>query len=373
MAKCVIRPYRESDHPGLLRLLQQAGMVELTKVGEDLVRRAHSLADAIFIADDGSGRPLGMIALFQRSPQALWGTDFVTDSQRAETFFTALSLWRATLLYASDNGFSWIGTQPRTGDRRIRQFYRLMGLLDVGSHEMETPMPMCYRIWKDIGDVGLFPPRFEANDAVIRFYGRSSVIEINRRAGVVTCHDRDCASRERSRNKAFAMLRTSDELTRQCCSNVVIDRSMGNIRFLKGHLVILSPWWTPVPATRIQLPVRDKWPWESVSIPEGILRLVQAKRNGSEGIVFLRHVHAGHIVQFEGPVSAPYLRITIESTQPPKYSGRTLSLPQFRVHLEEHPHFLEHHAWNSYWRTHIHFVSPVVHFRVYATSPEEQK
>jgi hypothetical protein len=277
--------------------------------------------------------------------------NLVSDELASGTPFVALELWKATAQDAASRGVSWISTQPRKSDNRLRRIYRLAGLVDVGPDEMEAPIPLCIRLWAVVDDPGLLPTQVDQQGSQLRYFGRKSVVEIDRTTGQATCHAVASARGMGSASEVTAP-RTGRIEGRACCDSVRVSRT-GSLSFLGGSLEIVSPWWTQVPTNGVRVPAQDRCAWDFESTTAIGVHLRQ--RIGP-GAIHICHGTQQHVLELQAPPLSTHLRLTLDSNERPLQTPIGLAFREAVLQLPACVSSIESFRWNFRWRTQVHFL-----------------
>jgi len=362
-----VRRYHDTDQAEVFNLLARRGIVSDTATHRDMVRRAHSLATTAFVAEDELRTVRALIVLFPRSPDVLWGADLAADTAENSMSPGVFAVWYRALEFARDNDYALITTQPKPGQRRLRDLFRIMGLLPVGEDEMETPLPLCERMWAAVGDNGLLPPRASSDGHLAIFRGRKTYIEIDRQTGLARClwsqpsksgslAAKPVYYRPITRlHRSLPDRRMDDGVTR-CCEEVLATLASGWIHISEEALSILPAWWTSIPTRGLDLPVGDHWPMLIRREARGI-RVVP---DGSAPVGHVVVVHLGehrHRLEFSGSDNMKCARITLETDRAVHATGSIVELPTHTLVFHPAPDAIQSRKWNGCWRTHVHFTS----------------
>jgi hypothetical protein len=350
------------DSPALLNLLRCGGLLGESPAESDLIERAHRLARQIFVANDEAEGLVGMMALFERSPSSLWGADFVVDPLRGTAFVTAVEIWRAVLRFAVANGFDWISTKPKPGSSRTRDFYRLMGVPQSASNEMETPLPLCLRMWEDVGDAVPLVPTCHVAGSVLAFRARRTLIEVDRDAGLAVCRDK-ATGQELARRHTVGLPSLVGSRTAPG------DPSPTLLRLAQG-VTLLPPLWSWVATHGLQLPVCDQWPWTVRVIDDARLEMVQESHAaaGETGRMTARLVDQAWHFALES--ERPYMRLLFECQSDVSLSDDGLTASGgVTVHCRPTPVSRELFEWNSLTRVALHCANPITYIDVEMHSP----
>jgi len=371
----------DRDHLPVFELLHRRGLASPTKEDFDLVRRAHTVARAVFLAEDEAGNACAVMALFDRSPDVLWGANFATGLAKETSVAAAFEIWSKTLEFACDNGYSVVTTKPRPSQSRVRDFFRLMGLLSITEDEMETPLPVCERLWARLGDRGRLPPRLETKEGgkVVRFYGRRTLIEVDRQVGKVICRGVEEPSEVAARASYIPVwpqqIRTGTDVSADlaCCKNLSILAEIGRVIFANGHVAILPPWWTRVGTWGLELPAFDHWPSMAARTSDGIeLMPINSQFNN---IVHIQHRDRNsHVLAFNCSDGGSFLRLSFEASVQARLVSERLVFPEIdlTVMLGSTVDRVEQQQWNDHWRTHLYFSAKLVNCTVYSAQSQDQ-
>ena len=354
MLKFKVRGHKHSDIPHILELLQRAGMGTTAKSWGKLIQRAYSLASKIFVAEHEDGQILGASAFFQRSPQEFWGADLVCENPQGRKSEVALEILRAIITYASQNGVSWLSAQPRPSNPKAHGFFRKVGFVPVSPDEIKTPLPLCFRLWREIGDEEQLVPKIELINNTMRIYSQKSIVELDFAAGQALVKD------IQNEQRLFLCDNFGSHSKWEHCSTINVDIVSGRFQIAEG-IELLAPWWTPYSTVELRLPIKDQWPYSEVYKITKCQRFTQLDAQGEKGIVSVDYKNdRQHVVTYQSPLEKPCLRLTIDSEEPPHHSDNTLIFPHIVLKIPKSLKIEEHYCWNVRYRTHIHFNSPLV-------------
>jgi hypothetical protein len=226
---------------------------------------------------------------------------------------------------------------------------RLAGLVDVGPDEMETPIPLCIRLWAVVNDPGLLPREVDQQGSQLRYFGRKSVVEIDRTTGQAICHT--VATPGVGSASEVTSPRTGRIEGRACCDSVHVSRT-GSLSFLDGSVEIVSPWWTQVPTNGVRVPAQDRCTWDFESTTAIGVHLRQ--RIGP-GAIHICHGTQQHVLELQAPPPSTYVRLTLDSNECPRQSPIGLAFREAVLQLPTCVSSIESYRWNFRWRTQVHF------------------
>jgi hypothetical protein len=337
------------DVEPLRALLRRGGLLDESTAEADLSERAHRLARRIFVAEERAGDALGMMALFERSPSSLYGADFVVDPERADPFVTAVAIWRVVLDFAASHGFDWISTRPKRGSPRSQQFYRLMGVSDCGPQEMETPLPLCRRLWKDVGDDIPLMPTYDVGRSAFTFSARATIIEVDRTTGTAVCRNKTMGNElQRREGRRLSCVVNGDEPLTSAPSGPT------SLRLAPG-ISLLPPLWSYIPTHGIRLPILDQWAWEVAALDAMTIELVQSVDTAPSqptGRATARRRHQALQVTLRS--NRPYLRLLFECDPGVSIVDSELRVDGVMVRCHPTPSSTDIFPWNDATRVAFH-------------------
>jgi hypothetical protein len=350
----VLRSYLPDDADQAYELLAGRGLVDPAGSDRDLVSRAYTLADEVIVDAEPERGVRAIIALFARSPYTLWGADFAASADAPDA---ALAVWLAALNYATAGGWALITTRPRPSNQRARRLFESMGLYAVRGEEMETPLPICNRLWARCGDAGRIPPAFSVMGARATFSGERIDIDVDHHRGVAVARTRAKRGRGSAGHAERYTVPPSNESGEvdvvNCCAGAEVRPSYTRFEFPGLGFGILPPWWTSVAAHGLEVPARDHWPSQLADAPAAVA-VEEQPRAAESGRYWLHHDDdCCHRLELYGPPNRPHARITLEHTEPFSETRDGLIGRQVRVDFDPPPTSVEVRPWDRGHRTFV--------------------